>query len=660
MFGWAGRVLRINLTKQRAVVKPLNKAFAKAFLGGRGFNSKVIYDEFDPTITGAYSPENVICVSPGLLTGTCAPSSGRFTVSVARSPVTGVFGDGNAGGHFAPELKYAGYDMIVIDGKADKLSCVWIDDDSVQIKEAPHLSGRTVWETDEMIKEEAGDPETQVLAIGPAGENLVAMANVTCNLTRAVGGCGIGAVFGSKNLKAVAVRGTKSIKVAKPDEFEKAFEESYAHLIAHPVYEAYAKYGTTMLSGVLGSVGALPVRNWQSVVFREVEGQDGPFFVKNYVVKPKGCASCPVHCSHYYIVKEGPYAGTCGEGVEYETINAWGARSGNADLASILHVNNLCNALGLDTISSGSAVCTCMHWWQDGLIDEKDTDGLVLEWGNHEDMIELLKKIANREGFGRILAEGTVQAARKIAKEKGIPKEKLEYYIIHIKGMMQSAVDYRGLKANALQYATATRGADHLRGMPTIEPYAKSWYRAKGPELLNKDLDIPMEIANQWFKLELLDPEKYEGKAQMVKYYQDQVAAIASGLGLCTFVTSWRLGIGPPRAAKLASAATGIHYDWKDILECGDRVYTVEYAILRRYGLGKESDFPPERFFVETIPDGPTKGRILNKEKYEKMLHEYYKIRGYNSNGVPTKEKLEDLGLSDIARDLERRGILKS
>jgi len=653
MYGWAGKIARIHLTKRKIRVEPLSKNLAKAFLGGRGFNSKLIYDALDTSID-AYSPENTIFIAPGLLTGTSAPATGRFTISVVKSPLTGIFSDGNAGGHFGPELKYAGYDVIVITGKADKLSYILIEDDCIEIRDATSIAGRSVWESERIMREEVGDPQAQTITIGPAGEKLVAMSSVTCNSSRVVAGCGMGAVFGSKNLKGVAVRGTRGIKVAREEEFEKIFEETYSFILTHLVYKDFSTYGTPILSGVLSLVGGLPVKNWLYSTFPEIEKQDGPFFVENYVIKSKGCFSCPVHCSHYYVVRNGPYMNTRGEGAEYETINAFGARMGNKDLAPILYINNMCNSLGLDTIETGNAISTSMHWWQDGLINEDDTDGLILEWGNMEVAIELVKKIANREGFGKILADGALMAAKKIARNKGIPENKLAYYVIHVKGKTQSSVEYRALTGNALQYATATRGADHLRGMPTIEPYAKTWYKAKGPEFLNRVLGIPLEIAKKWFECDVLDPEKYEGKAYLVKYYQDLIAAAAS-LGMCVFVTSWRLGIGPLMMARLVSAVTGIDYTWKDIMECGDRVYTLEYAILRRYGLGRESDFPPERFFNEPVPDGPKKGAILNKDKYEKMLDEYYKIRGYTSEGVPTKEKLESLGLNEVAKDLWNR-----
>lgn len=297
-----------------------------------------------------------------------------------------------------------------------------------------------------------------------------------------------------------------------------------------------------------------------------------------------------------------------------------------------------------------------MHLWQDGIIDSKDTGGLILEWGNKDAMVQIVKQVAFREGIGGFFSNGILQGLREIAKKKGLPPEKLERYAIQTKGMSLSSFDPRYLKGCSLEMGTSTRGADHLRGLPTIETFAY-WYGDQRDKVV-RDLDVPPEIVDQWFELDLLNKHKYEGKGYLVKYYQDQ-CAVADAVEICKFTTSWRFGIGPPRIAKLATALTGIQYSWQDILECGDRIWTVEYAMQRRFGLRRKDDFPPDRFFEEPIPTGPNKGAVLDREKYEKMLIEYYHIRGYDDEGIPTREKLEELGLKDIADDLEKRGILK-
>jgi aldehyde:ferredoxin oxidoreductase len=634
---------------------PLKKNFAKTFIGGRGFNMKFIYDMFDPEINDPFDPRNIICISAGALTGTFAPSSGRFNISVGRSPLTGGFGDGNAGGFFGPEMKFAGYDSIIIEGSSEKPVYIWINDDDVEIRNAGHVWGRSVWESDKIIKEET-DQEASVLAIGQAGENKVAIACVICNLSRAVGANGIGAVFGSKNLKAVAVKGTKGIKIADTDGFWKACEDSFNQIITHPLYSTWKTYGTTVLLGIYQQSGCLPTRNWQESTFEGWEQIDGQAFLETYVVKHKGCFNCPLSCSRFCRVEEGKYQGTYGEGPEYEATDGFGAKCGVSDKAVILRANQLCNMYGLCVVQMSNIICTSMHLWQDGIIDEKDTGGIILEWGNGDAIIEMIESLTFLKGFGKIFVNGIVQGIKEIARNKGVSSEKLERYIIHTKGMSYSAADVRALKGVALAYATATRGGDHLRGIPTIEAYGH-WYKTK-PDDIVKSLGVPEEIVQKWISLNLLEKSQYQGKGYLVKYYQDQ-CALADALGICKFITSWRFGVGPLLMAKLFSTGTGITYSWRDMLQAGERIYVLEYAIQRRFGFRRKDDYPPIRFFEEPIRDGLNRGEILKKEEYDKMLSEYYNIRGFDSEGVPTKEKLEELGLKDVAEDLVRRGIIK-
>lgn len=650
MYGWAGQNLRVDLTAGTITKEPLDPTFARMFLGGRGFNSKILYDEFDPAITDPYDPGNIICIGSGPLSGTLAPSSGRFTISVARSPITGVFGDGNAGGHFGPEIKYAGYDTIIIKGRSEKPVYLYIYDDVVELRDASHLWGKDVWETDHILREEMGDPAAQVFTIGPAGENKVAIAVTMCNLARAPGGGGNGAVMGSKNLKAIVVRGTGGVKVARPEEFMAACEESYDHLLQHPIYSSWSTYGTPVLLGIYNAGEALPVRNWQDNTYDGTEALDGPTFVNQYSRKPKACFSCPVHCSHYFEVKEGPYA-CASEGVEYEATDGFGARSGNDDLPLVLYLNTMHNKLGLCVVQGSNVLCTAMHLWQDGLLNSEITGGLKLEWGNKDSMVELITQVAERRDFGAWFAEGFVKFAARVAEANGVPAEQVERYIIHTKGMTLSSYDPRPYKGGALEVGTSTRGADHLRGLPTLEVFAH-WYRGRRDDII-ADLDVPPPIVDQWLELELLDGAKYEGKAHMVKYYQDQ-CTIPDTLGLCKFITSWRLGVGPNRMSRLLSAATGVDYDWQSILECGERVYTLEYAMQRRYGLRRKDDYPPDRFFEEALPTGA----VLDRDKYDMMLDEYYELRGYDREGRPIRERLEALGMKDVADDLEQRGAL--
>jgi len=650
MYGWAGQILYVNLTDGCIEKRPLDPLFARNFLGGRGFNSRILFDEFDPTIEDPFDPGNVICIAAGVLSGTLAPCSGRVTISVGRSPLTGVFGDGNAGGHFGPEIKYAGYDALVIKGRAPQPVYLAIENDRVEIRDARHVWGKDTWETDRILRDEMGDEAAQIFTIGPAGERRVAIAVTLCNLTRAPGGGGNGAVMGSKNLKAVAIRGTGGVKVARPKEFMAACEEAYQQLLHHPIYGAWSTYGTPVLLGIYNAGQALPVRNWQENTYENWQALDGPTFVKEYSRKPKACFSCPVHCSHYYVVEEGPWTNAA-EGVEYEATDGFGARSGNDDLASVLWLNKFCNTEGLCVVQASNVCCTAMHLWQAGIIDADFTGGLDLSWGNAASMAELLRQTSERRGFGAYFSDGFIKMAERIAKDRGLNFEQVNYYTIHSKGMTLSSYDPRPYKGGALEVGTSTRGADHLRGLPTLEVFAH-WYRGKRDEII-ADLDVPPPIVDRWLELNLLDRDKYEGKAHMVKYYQDQCTT-ADALEICKFITSWRLGIGPNRMARLVSALTGMDFTWQDMLEIGERIYAVEYAMQRRFGLGRKDDLPPERFFDEVLPTGA----VLNRDKYQLMLDEYYALRGYDKEGRPIRSRLEALGLKDVADDLEKRGVL--
>lgn len=647
MFGWTGTILWVDLTHQVIEKKPLDKELAKAFLGGRGLNSKILYDHFDPKITDPFDPQNIVCISTGVLTGTTAPSSGRITISFARSPITGVFGDGNAGGHFGPELKYAGYDAIVIMGASDKPVYLAIQDDVVELRAADHIWSQEVHNTDKILRQEIGSLQTQVLAIGPAGENLVSGACTLCNITRAAGAGGSGAILGSKKLKAIAVRGTKGFGVADPVAFTEACNEAHDHIRAHPLFEQFQLYGTTCFIERSYPQNVVPVFNWQANQLPGWEGLKADVFIKHYAKRSVACFGCPIHCSNYYHVDEGPFAGTCGEGPEWEAIAGFGLKLGITDFPAVLYINSLCNRLGLDVVQTSSVCSTAMHLWQDSVITAEDTQGLDLAWGNVDAAIELIRQVAYREGFGRIFSDGILPGVRNIAASKGIAPEKLERYVIHTKGMTYSGLDLRKFPGSALGYATSTRGGDHLRGRPKIPPEL-----SEDPAEINRVMDIPLELAEAWVQAGITKDDQYEDIGHVLKFFQDQ-CAVADAVEICKFTSSWRFGVGPSRMARLVSAATGMPYTWEDILKVGERIYAVEYAMQRRFGLGPESDQPPARFFEEKTQSG----YVLDKVKFEASRSQYYEIRGYDTNGVPTEKKLLELGLQDVAADLEQREV---
>jgi aldehyde:ferredoxin oxidoreductase len=649
MYGWAGTILKAYLSDGKVVKDPLNPEFAKAFLGGRGFNTKIIYDEFDPEVTDPFSPENIVAIGPGSLCGNTLSAS-RICVSVARSPITGVFGDGNLGSYFGGELRWAGYDSIVFYGKSKDLVYLQIEDDHVELKDARHLKGKTVSETDAILKEEMNDPDARIIAIGPAGENCVSAA-IPLELHRAAGACGTGAVLGSKNLKAVVVRGTKGSKIARPAELKAAFKKIHKKLMSGPHYPMFSNYGSAALMDLFNEAGMLPTYNWQDLAVKGVEQTYSTALKEKYGVKMVACMGCAVHCEHYYKVKDGPYA-TQGAGAEYEVTCGFGPRAGGTNMDAILYINTLLNNLGMDVVQVANWLNTLRHWWQDGLIDEADTDGLIFTWGEYDHTIEAIKRVAHREGdFGNHLADNIMSFAGYIAKKKKIPLEKLTRYIIQVKGMTQSSGDNRvmGIGA-ALSHGTSTRGSDHLRGVNT-----DLWLQQENPDDI---WGIPREAAQHFLDLGLSDPNAYEGKEEYVAFMED-FCAVADSLGICKRHTAWEgMAIGFEEMAEYVNAVTGLNYSWKDLRDCGTRIYNVERAMQSRYGLGRKDDFPPIRCFEEPVPSGPLKGAVLDKEKYEALLSKYYEHRGWSDDGVPLEKTLKDLGMKDVADDLKKREIL--
>jgi len=650
MYGWGGTILKVDLTDGKVVKEPLKPEFGKAFLGGRGFNSKIVYDDFNPAVTDPYSPENIVAISPGLLVGNTLSAS-RICVSVARSPVTGWFGDANLGSYWGGEFKWAGYDSVVFYGKSDNLVYLQIEDDQVKLKDARHLKGKLVNETNAILKEEIGDPEARVIAIGPAGENRVAGA-IPLELHRAAGACGTGAVLGSKNLKAIVVRGTKGAKIARPNALKEAFRDVHKKLVSGPYYSMFSNYGSPALLDLFNEGGMLPTFNWQDLEVEKVEDVYSTALKNKYTVKMVACLGCAVHCEHYYVVKEGPYA-THGAGSEYEVTCGFGPRAGGVKLDAILYINTLLNQLGLDVVQVSNWLNTLRHWWQDGLIDESDTDGLIMEWGNYEATIEALRRMAYREGaFGNLIADNIFAFAQNIARKRGIPVDKLTRYIIQIKGMSQSSGDNRLMGiGSALSHGTSTRGSDHLRGVNT-----DLWLQHEKPEEI---LGIPREMSKKFLDLGLSDPNRYEGKEVYVAFMEDYCAVVDS-LGICKRHTAWEgQGVGLEEMADYFNAVTGLNYSWQDLRKCGTRIYNVERAMQARYGLRKKDDYPPIRYFEEAVPAGPLKGAILDRQKYDDLLAKYYEHRDWTDEGIPIEKTLKELGLQDIATDLKKRKVIE-
>jgi len=625
--GYSGQVLFVDLTRKKIIKKPLDETFAKMFLGGRGFGSKYVFDNV-PKGADPLGPDNVFVISVGPLDGTLAPSSNRYSV-VAKSPLTGLIGYSNSGGHFGPELKYAGYDAIFVHGKAENPVYLYIDDGFVQLRDAKHLWGKDVFESDKMLREEVGDEKAQVLNIGQAGENKVRFAAVMNNLYRAAARTGVGAVMGSKNLKAVVVRGTGAVEVAHPEKFDKLIDDTLKKIYADPAYPSLSHYGTPFLVDLAYIGGGLATRNNQTGVFEKYETVSAETFDAHYRVKSESCAFCPIHCGKYAKVKTGKYKGAKGGGPEYETIVCLGTKCGIGDYGAIIYANELANKYGMDTISLGDTIAFAMEAYEKGILTKKDTDGLELTWGNDEAYIELVKKTAFREGFGDKIAEGTLRLSKMINKGS-------EKFALHVKGMEPPAYDVRTAKAFGLGWATATRGADHLAALPNFEL-----------------LGYPPEKGVEWFgSPKAVDPYAWEGKPRMV-YWHENFGAVVDSAEMCKYTCFSAYAVRPEDMALFITYATGWEVDEKEILRIGERIYNIERLFNLREGMTKDQDWLPDRFTKEPLPEGPAKGQVV---ELDKMLPEYYKLRMWDwETGYPKEEKLKELGL---LKDAKKYGLI--
>jgi aldehyde:ferredoxin oxidoreductase len=600
MFGWTGTILRIDLTKGKVTREATDLKTAHAYLGARGLGGKIIRDEVDPK-TDALSPDNKLIFAPGPLTGTFAPSAGRFDV-VTKGPLNDVLAASNSGGTFGPELKYAGYDAVIIEGKAAKPVYLWIRDDQVEIRDAAAIWGQDTHDTTDLVRAET-DEDAKVSCIGPAGEHLALLANIMNEMHRAAGRTGVGAVMGSKNLKAIGVYGTGAVQVADPDRFKAAVMASRQLIQAHPVGGAGLKaFGTNVLVNILNQTGALPTRNFQDGYFPTADKTGGESLAAKQLMRPKGCFSCIISCGRVTKVDNPDYQGF-GEGPEYETAWSFGADCGIDDLDAITKANFLCNEYGIDTISMGSTVACAMELFERGIITAGDTDGVQLTFGNVAAMVEMVHKTGKGEGFGAKLAQGSY----RLAESYGHPE-----YSMTCKKQEMPAYDPRGVQGIGLNYATGNRGGCHVRGYT-----------------------IAIEVLQNGA---VMDPRVTEGKAGLDILFQNLTAALDSS-GACLFAT---FGIGGAELAEMLSALTGVEYSLDEFLKIGERIWNQERLWNLTQGYTMADDTLPERLLKEPIKTGPAKGEISHLGD---MLPEYYQLRGWDENGVPGKAKLKELTL---------------
>jgi aldehyde:ferredoxin oxidoreductase len=589
----------------------LDLSVARRLVGGKGQAAAILYKELPPK-ADPLGPENIFIFSTGPLTGTLAPAQKGIVVS--KSPLTRTFCDSYVGGYFSQELKYAGYDALVLTGKAEKLSYIWIDNEHVEIKNASHLQGLTITQTALAVKKELGDNEVKTACIGPAGERLVRFACVGCDYRQAGRG-GLGAVMGSKNLKAVAVRGTKPVEVANPKEFVKAARKLHKALVeSEAVRATWTEYGTAGSVDFANSEGFFPTRNFQDGSIRGAEKLSGRIQSKAVRFRKVACFSCPIRCGHLLMIKKGPYAGTVVDGVEYETTGLLGANCGITDLDAVAYANYLCDELGLDTISTGGVIGFFMELFEKGILTSEDFQGVNPKFGNSKAVLELVERIARREGIGDLMAEGVKQASEKIGGRA------LDL-AVSIKGLETPAWPPRGAPGMALALATADRGGCHERGWPIA-------YEVEG---------IPGPSGT-------VERLSLKGKAEIVKWEQDWLTAVCT-LPCCDFS---RTGLQPEHYAELLSLATGWKGGADEFMKLGERVWNLIRMFNIREGFTRKDDCLPKRFTGEPLPSGPAKGHKVTSDDMTKLLDEYYELRGWNREGEPTREKLIELELTDL------------
>jgi aldehyde:ferredoxin oxidoreductase len=594
-----GTLLRVNLSSGQIGKEPIADPLWRAFIGGRGLATKILYDNMDPK-ADALGPANPLIFATGPLTGTFAPTGGRYMV-VTKSPLTGAIACSNSGGYWGPALRYCGYDFLMVEGAAKEPVYLWINDDTVEIRSAKHVWGKIVHQTEDCLREDT-HPDARVALIGPAGENLARVACVMNDKGRAAGRSGVGAVMGAKKLKAVVAYGTKGIRVTNPRDFRESAGSVVKTLAASPLAGNMHIMGTAGTVSYMNKIGILPTRNFQQGMFEHASAVGGERVRKEFTVRTRGCHSCTINCGRVTkITGHGKLDGH-GEGPEYETIFGLGTDCGVGDLAAVIKANYLCNEVGMDTIEAGATVATAMELAERGYIPERDI-GFTLKFGDADALLRLTEDMAYRRGFGDRLAEG----GYRLAEQYGHPE-----LFIGSKKQAFAAYDPRGSVGMGLGYATSNRGACHLRG------YTISLEHFGSPVKLN--------------------PFVTDEKAMWLAILQNQTAFV-DAMGICIFGA---MAMTPDHMAVMVRDATGIEVTPADVQIIGERIWNLEHLFNNAAGFTRADDSLPPRMLEEPLTQGMAAGHVV---PLEVMLTEYYQQRGWDAAGRPTHEKLAQLGL---------------
>jgi len=622
--GYMGKILRVNLTDKTFAEEALDEKLARDYIGGAGFGIHYLFHEV-PAGADALGPDNKLIFSPGPLSGTDAPCASRLAV-VAKSPQTGAVGMSTTGGYFPVELKFAGYDIMIIEGKAEEPTYIFIKDGKVQFRSAKHLMGTSTFDCEQFIKNELNDQSIRVACIGPAGENLSRIAAII-NERHAAGRRGMGAVMGSKNLKAIAVRGDATVPVADKEMFRKAVSRMLKAMKDSPVvYPTFSKLGTPMVVEATWGHGILPSLNWSATGEWSPVDKIDPEANNRHRIASEHCYKCPVACSQLKMVHHGEYKGAVSV-PEFEIMYSFGSNTGMDSLDPVIAADRLCDELGLDAVSTGVTIGFAMELYERGILSAEEVGGLDLRFGNGDAMLAMIKKMAHREGFADVFADGTKAAAERIGRDA-------DQYAIHIKGLEIPGYDIRGAKAHGLSMATAYPGADHNRGYAFQEIFG-----------------IPVPYA--------VDRFATEGKGILTKWNQDVRTPVCDCAPMCAFMMDMALpDICLENTADLVNSVSGMDLTPEEVQTIGERLNNLAKAYNMREGFTRKDDTFPYRVLHEPIKGGPSKGQYIPQEDLDAMLDEYYEARGWTQDGKPTRQKLEELGLRTVADELDTMGLL--
>jgi aldehyde:ferredoxin oxidoreductase len=626
--GYAGSYLRVNLTTGQIDKLPLSVEWAEGYLGGNGIGTRILWDEVPPQ-TDPLGSANKLIVATGPLCGGLMPNASRLEF-VAKSPLTGIYGDANAGGHFAPQLKYAGFDLIVFEGCASSPAYLFISDDRVELRDASSLWGKGGYETERLIQQENHNPEISTAVIGQAGENQVRIASIMVSYSRHAARSGLGAVMGSKKLKAIAVHGTRGLRLSDPEGHRAIAYRMHKEVRTNEFFAGVHRFGTAGLVSLMQPMGRFPTQNFRYGSFDGFQEISGETLREEHIVRDMGCFNCPIGCDKVYSVTSGEFAGVTTSSVEYETLNALGAGVLNRNLPALLKANELCDDWGLDTISAGRAISFAMELYEKGILAPEECEGLDLQWGNYRTMLELLNRMTFREGrLGNLLAEGAARAAKIIGRGA-------DRYAMHVKGQSISAQDGRAQQSMGLAHVTSSRGADHLKAFPVIDEtgYPSEAVRRYGSQYLP----------------ELVDPLATRYKAMLVKDGED-FGAVVDSCGNCksggTFVLAevyWE------EQAEAIRTMTGMPIDAAQLKTIGERIYNLQRCYNAIHGITSKDDVLPWRFTQVPSPSGHARGSVCH---IELMLPEYYALRGWDADsGLPLTRTLERLGLAKVGEQV--------